>query len=317
MMEEYPYLEQLQKEIKNIDSDIKVESVLAIAMENGLDQHDFIIALESLFSRSYSQDILFSTIEEDANRKEFLQLHISRNGWHDLLPEGVFYQSEKEKYRDSNAALMAADHVKNKQKEREIRRFFMPFENAVFRQQIALEIEEAHLLKGLNSGILNEYFIDFWRIPLSIPSSLITPLIGLLPHANKVAGDPDLMSQSLEKILGEHVSASIMKTSATKVDRLYLYPLGDATLGIDLVMGEQFKEDAFRLEFTIGPLRNSQVKDYLEGGNKEEFLKTFYGFFVPAEVEVSTKIEVSQETCHMSLYEDDEPVLGFSSVLQA
>lgn len=316
-MEEISYISQLQEEIQNNFSDIKAESMLAIAMETGLSKDDIIISLESLFSRAYKRDILFSTIEEDANKREFLQVHLSRDGLHDQLPDGLFYPPDTSKYRDTDASLMAADHIKNKQIERETRRFFMPFENAVFSQRIALEMEETHLLKGLDSGILNDYFMVFWGISPTIPSSLITPLIRLLPHAYKISGDPALMSQCLEKILGEQVKGSMMQTSLTEVTKEYFYALGKGTLGIDMVMGDFFREGSPCLEISIGPLRNSQIMDYLEGGDKIGFLNTFYGFFVPAEVEVSTKIEVSKENRHMTLYKEDGPILGYSSVMEA
>jgi hypothetical protein len=306
-MEETPYISQMQEEIQKNFTDIKAESLLAIAVETGLSKDDFIIAVESLFSRAYKRDILFSTIEEDANKREFLQVHLSRDGLHDHLPEGLFYPPDNAKYRDTDASLMAANHIKNKQRERETRRFFMPFENAVFSQRIALEMEETHLLKGL----------DFWGIQATIPSALITPLIRLLPHAYKISGDPALMSQCLEKILGEQVKGRIMQTSLTEVSKEYFYALGKGTLGIDMVMGDYFREDSPCLEISIGPLRNSQIMDYLEGGDKVGFLNTFYGFFVPAEVEVSTKIEVSKENRHMTLYKEDGPVLGYSSVMEA
>lgn len=314
-MEQRPYIDQLQEEIQNNFSDIKAESLLAVAVENGLSQDDFIIASESLFSRAYSRDVLFSAIEEDANKRDFLQLHLSRSGLHDQLPEGLFYQPEKLKYRDINAAIMAADYSKNKQKERETRRFFMPFENAFFGQRIQLELEETQLLKGLNSGILNEYFIEFWGISKSIPSALITPLIGLLPHAHKIAGNLALTAQCLEKILKEEINSRIVRAPVTRVGTEYLYELGKGNLGIDMVIGELFKEDSPQVEFTIGPLKNSQIQDYLEGGNKEEFLKTFYRFFIPAEVEAITLIEVLKEKQQMTLDSEEEPVLGYSSIL--
>jgi hypothetical protein len=63
---------------------------------------------------------------------------------------------------------MAAEYKINN-KRAEIKKFFMPFENAFFRQRLQIEVEEKHLLEGLQSGILNEYFISSGDISATIP----------------------------------------------------------------------------------------------------------------------------------------------------
>ncbi|MFD3000319.1 type VI secretion system baseplate subunit TssG [Pontibacter toksunensis] len=314
-MEQDAFITQLQQEIKSNFSDIKAESLLAIATASGLTEDDFMIASDSLFSRAYSRDVLFSALEEDASKRIFLQLHLSRSGLYDALPEGVFHQPTKSSRSVANAATMAADHKMNKQKEREIRRFFMPFENAFFEQRMQLEIEETQLLEGLQSGILNEYFIKFWGVSPAIPPSLISPLIELLPYVHKIAGNLKITAQCLEKILQEKVSTQKVPVPATMAAPDYIFKLGGGQLGLDMVIGDQFKEDSPLVEFIIGPLQNSQIKDYLEGGNKDEFLKVFYSFFIPVEAEVITRIEVAKENESMVLAIEEEPVLGYSSVL--
>lgn len=314
-MEQYPLLTQLQQEIQDNFSDIKAESLLALATENGLSADDFSIAPESLFNRAYSRDVLFAALAEDANKRNYLQLHLSRSGLHDQLPEGIFYQPEKLRSQVSNAANMAATYKINKQKERETRKFFMPFENAFFGQRMALEKEEIQLLEGLQCGILNEYFINFWGISPAIPQALIRPLIELLPYAHKIAGNPDITAQCLEKILQEKVSTRTIPALVTRVEPDYMHELGIQQLGMDMVLGDQFMEYFPLVEFTIGPLCNSKIQDYLEGGSKEVFLKTFYSFFMSVEADVSTRIEVAKEKKYMVLDAAEEPVLGYSSVL--
>lgn len=314
-MEHIQHFAQLQEEIRTNFSDIKAESILAIALEGGLEEDEYCIASDSLFSRSYSRDILFSTVEEDANKKGFLQLHLSRSSLHDHLPEGLFYQPEKLNYRNTDASIMAADHIKNRQKEQEIRRFFMPFENAFFGQRMQLESEEIQLLEGLQNGILNEYFMNFWGISSALPYSLITPLIELLPYANKIAGNLSITTQCLEKILQEQVTTRPIAAPVTEVGREYIYGLGIQQLGLNMVLGDKFSEDYPLIEFSIGPLQNSKIEDYLKGGNREEFLNTFYSFFMPVEASAITKIEVEKEKEFMVLDLEAEPILGYSSVL--
>lgn len=313
-MENYPLFIQLQQEIQHNFLDIKAESLLAMALESGLTEDDFIIACDSLFSRTYDRDVLFSMLEKDANRNNYLQIHVSRNGIYDQLPEGLFYQPVKSKQQGMSAADMAEEYKLNKQKEKEVRKFFMPFENAFFRQQMHLEKEEVQLLEGLQCGVLNEYFVNFWGISPAIPQLLITPLIELLPYASKIAGNLTITAQCLEKVLQEEITVRRLSAPVSKAEAACILSLGTGRLGVDMVLGEQFEEDFPVIECTIGPLQHSQVHDYLEGGNREQFLKTFYQFFMPVEADVITRIEPAANTQYL-IFDTDEPVLGYSSIL--
>lgn len=309
-------ISQLQQELQHELPDIKAETILAMAMESGFSEEDFVVAFESAFKRPYSRDILDTALEEGFGNRDFLQLHLSRDGLHDLLPEGVFYQPQKSEPREVGAASMAADHRSNKTRERDIRRFFMPFENAFFSQRIHLEREETRLLEGMGSGLLNEYFREFWGISSAIPFAYVTPLMGLLPHASKIAGDLSLTAQCLGKILHEKVTIEIVPAAAHEAGQEYSPALGLGQMGIDTALGGEFFEDFPQLEVSIGPLQNSEVQDYLEKGGKEDFLKTFYGYFLPAEAEIKTVLKVRAESLQMSLNLEEAPVLGYSSVLE-
>src|SRR5690606_1825686 len=185
-----------------------------------------------------------------------------------------------------------------------------------FSQRIQLEREETLLLEGIGSGLLNEYFREFWGISTVIPFEYVTPLMGLLPHATKIAGDLPLTEQCLEKVLHEKVTIEIIPAATQQVGPENFTGLGLGQMGIDTVLGEQFFEDFPQFEVSIGPLQNSEVQDYLEMGDKEVFLKTFYGYFLPAEAEVNTVLKVRAESLQMSLNSEEAPVLGYSSVLE-
>jgi len=194
----------------------------------------------------------------------------------------------------------------------------MPLENDFFWQRVQLEKEECGLLEGLQSGILNNYFTGLWNIDPSISKYLIIHLILLLPYAHRIAGDLTLTSQCLQKLLQEQVNVKKISPSMTYADEDQMMVLGTQLLGNNMLCGTSFYEPYPVLEFSIGPLRNSPVSDYLEGGNKEIFLKTFYRFFVPAEAGVVTVLEVADEKKNMDLKPaagEEEPVLGYTTFL--
>jgi hypothetical protein len=313
-MDNHDLISLLQQEMQNRLCDLKAEPQLVLALEKGLQHDDFIILCNSLFYREYSRDIVDVALKEDSRKRAIMELHLSRSGIYDQLPEGLFYQPRNSGTGMYSAADMATDHRANKQKEEEIRRFFLPFENDFFWQRLQLETEEGRLLEGLRSGILNDYFIQFWNIPASIPKPFIVPLIVLLPYAHKIAGDRPLMAESLQCLLKEPVRVQTIDTGITAAN-LPLPPLGEQQLGIDMLCGAEFMEDSPAMEFVIGPLQQSQVADYVPGGSRHELVETFLRFFVPAGVDVQITIELPEHQKNMILQPGEEPVLGYSSII--
>jgi hypothetical protein len=314
IMEKSQLLELLQNEMLKVAGDIKTEPQIALALDKGLNSDDFMINCDSLFFREYRKDMLFSEIKEEAGKLSTLHLHLSRSGLYDHLPEGLFFQPLKANSVNISATEMAMKYRFNKQRELEMRRFFLPFENDFFWQRVQLESEEMKMLRGLRSGILNDYFIDFWNLPDSIPQAFIIQLILLLPYAGSIAGDLVYTAECLEQLLQETVRIKKVKSSITEI-AYWPEPDESQQLGVDFVCGTQFIEDYPVLEFTLGPLRNSQIMDYLEGGNRFSFLQTFYRFFVPAGVDVYTNIEIAGNKRNMQLEIENEPILGYSSFL--
>ncbi|MBC8033522.1 MAG: type VI secretion system baseplate subunit TssG [Chitinophagaceae bacterium] len=308
-------LNLLQHEIQSSPYDVKPEVQLLLAMEKGLLPDDFLMFFDKLFNREYSKDVVSSEVKEDARKQNQLHLHLSRSGFYDQLPEGLFFQLPQKSSKGMKVAEMAGDYKQNKKKEEDIRRFFLPFENDFFTQRLHLEREETMLLEGLKSGILNEYFIRFWNLPATIPKPFIIPLILLLPYAYKIAGDLGLTAESLGQLLREKVRLTKRAAGMQHAETAEAPALGEAKLGLDMVCGEVFWEGTPWLEIEIGPLKYSKVSDYIEGGRRFSLIETFNRFFIPAGVDVKVSIVVAEEEQSMLLEKGAEPVLGYSSVL--
>ena len=308
-------IELILEEIKGLPGDIKAEAQMALALEKGLSPDDFMVSSDKLFTREYSQDLVSAEITEDARKKQLLHVHLSRSGIYDQLPEGLFFAESEKKPSRYSAADMVADYNLNKKREEDIRKFFLPFENDFFWQQIQIEQEETRLLEGLQSGILNDYFVKFWNLPRSIPKTYIAPLILLLPYAHRITGDMRLTAESLEQLLYEPVTINQKRSSKKAIPDRMLSGLGEVQLGLDMLCGEEFLEDCPVLEFMIGPLQRTKVSDYLEGGILYDLLSTFGQFFVPAGLDIEFSIRLPEEQRNMVMKADGEPVLGYSSVL--
>lgn len=303
----------LQQEIRRMSCDVRAESVLAQALAAGLSPDEWMVCCDSLFSREFSRDLLYTEVSEDAGRQPLLLLHLTRGGFYDQLPEGLFFQPPGPSH-NATAADMALDYRYNKKKEEEIRRFFLPFENDLFWQRVQIEKEETRLLEGWQTGILDDYFIQLWGLSPDIPQNFILPLILLLPQAHRIAGDLVLTELCLRQLLHEDVEVSRSKAPETEVGTDGIFSLGLASLGTDMVCGERFFEDYPVIEWSIGPLKHSTIGDYLEGGTRYTLMETITRFFVPAGVDVSLVILTPPERSELVLDDQQGAILGYSTL---
>lgn len=310
-------LSVLHEEIRRVPFDLKAESILTLALEKGMSQDDFVIASRSVANRPFSKDVLSLLLEEDSNRNPFLQLNLSRNGWYDQLPEGLFHQPVKSGVPILSAGKMAAEYVKNKQIELESRQFFKPFEQAFYDLRLELESEEFTLLKGLKTGKLNEFFIEFWGIKSVFPSKFITPFVEILPKIHKINGNPEQIATCLQNIIQETVEVNVETAFHEERGGDEYVKLGSCQLGLDTIIGNQFLEESVRYCFQIGPLRHSLVDDYLEGGCHQALLTVFYEYFLPVEADGIAHIKLAEAGMTNSLNQQDPPILGYSFRLAA
>lgn len=305
----------VRKELQQRSADVKAEVWLNQAMENGLPPTDFVITNDLFFEREFTRDISKTELVEADWLNHYLELHLSRPGLYDLLPEGLFFQPKMaDMQRVLSVAEMAAQYRVNKTKEKEIRRFFKPFENEFFYQQLQLEKEEMRLLDGLQEGKLNRFFLRFWDLPETLDISLAISLLLLLPYAHQIAGNLAQMQQALSLLLQENVIIKMGNPPPTPVGDL-VEPLGMQALGDSMVCGSEFREDYPVLIYEIGPLKNTMVTSYLAGGENELLINTFNRFFAPLEADVTVQIEIDRTQATMEMSETVQPILGYTSVL--
>lgn len=314
-MRERGILDKVKGELQQRHGDVKAEVWLNQAMENGLEPSDFVANNDLFFEREFGRDICKTELVEAGWLNDYLELHLSRPGLYDLLPEGLFFQPKiADMQKVLSVAEMAAQYRVNKTKEKEIRRFFKPFENEFFYQQLQLEREEIRLLEGLREGRLNHFFLRFWDLPEALDLSLSISLLLLLPYAHQVAGNIALMQQALRILLQEEVLIKSGQPRPTAVGEL-VQPLGMQALGDTMVCGSEFMEDYPVLVYQIGPLRHSTVTSYLTGGENELLINTFNRFFAPLEADIAVQIEIERSQVSIEMSELVQPILGYTSVL--
>lgn len=295
---------------------LKAESLLAHAIANGYPREGFTIAAGKFFERAYANDITGAGWHEDAWHNSRVHIELSRAGFYDLLPEGLFFQPAGTEYNSTMGVTeMAALHRRNKSKEHGIRKFFQPFEQAVFYQLLQLEEEERDLQQGLERGMLHRYFRAFWDIPDKVGDRATGFFNLLIPHACRITGCLPLMQECLALLLDLPATIELVEARPTHIANELEKGLGEASLGDDTVCGNSFIEAYPVYQYTIGPVKGAEVSSFLPGGEHHAVIGTFNRLFVPAEADMEIEIEIDRTTVEMQLVAGHEPILGYSTLL--
>jgi len=305
--------------IQDVTYDIKAEAVIADLLENGLERDDFVIVPAGIFKRRYSRDIAYTSKIQLKNGSELAGIHLNRDAIYDNLPEGFFHQNTEHTNESGN---IARDSKRLKEEEKAARTFFLPFENEIFTQRINLELEERKILNRFSENLSDDFSPEFWRLDQSSDKGYLSDMVKFLHLSHKIAGNTKLTEKCLEAIINEPVNATIaendtpvkvvQKNGKKKQNCL----LGSALVGVDFICGDEFRSMGYTMRFDIGPLRNSGINDYLKNGPILNFLKCFFGFFVPAELEISIHILISPDKQGFTLDpRGDGAVLGYKTAV--
>ncbi|WP_346854006.1 hypothetical protein [uncultured Draconibacterium sp.] len=311
--------EHIEEAIQNVFYDIRAEAVLAELIENGMNQDDYVAVSKGIFKRRYARDI--DAVEELKleNSQQLLAFQINRDGIYDSLPEGLFHR--KSGNENSSNRKFSEDSVELKREEKEARTFFLPFENELFRHKVNLELEERKILSRFSEKIFNDIYPEFWSLHRTINRDYVYRMVLLLHFVHKITGNIALTARCLESIIEEKVEARLSRIRISHTDKDQKETngkvvLGSAALGVDFICGDAIENDVVNLEFSIGPLQNTEAVDYLKMGSVQRFLDCFYSYFVPVEYEVKTKVVVSETKQNFLLESQLEgPVLGYETCL--
>jgi hypothetical protein len=310
---------EIEASINNLLYDIKAEAIIVDLIENNLNPGDIVFIPDGSFKRKFKRDISHAEVIKLENDQKVLGIHITRDGFYDVLPEGLFHNQVTEPLKTGRE--MAKESKKQKIEEKEARKFFLPFENEIFLQRILLEIEERKILNRFSENLFDDIRPEFWNLDKNLPRKFISRMVLLLHFTHRISGNPELTAKSLETIIEEPVKINLVsqKQSQKKGSSLpeeNVFTVGSVGLGIDSVCGQHIDDVNTAMEFVIGPLKNSSVEDYLENGSISKFLDCFFGYFVPVEMDVVTTINIeSGKQDFIMSDETSNAILGYNSII--
>jgi hypothetical protein len=310
-------LKEIAISINHLKHDIRAEVIVAEIIENGLNPAEIIIIPDGSFRRKFSKDVTYAEVIESENGQRVLGIHVTRDGLYDSLPEAIFHHQSVEPLTSGHD--MAKLSKKQNTEEKEARLFFLPFENEIFYHRIQIELEERKLLHRFSENLFDDIYPQFWKLDRTLPKKLVSRLVLFLHLTHKIVGNRYLTAKCLEIIIEEDVNVSYIRNHHSGKNipgspGRKTSGLGSTGLGENFICGDYMSDSDPVMNFEIGPLMNSSIKDYLENSTYSRFLNCFYSFFVPVEMNAVTTIKVSDAQRQFTLNDaQSDVILGYNS----
>lgn len=306
-------LESLRHDIREMGTDYRAEALVSGLIKIGVNPDQIIITPKSTSQRSYRKEVsdFYSEIS-DYDHKEYLFLHTHRDGLYDALPENIFHQptrgrTEKNKYE-------TIDEIKrHREEEKEIRKFFLPFEHEYNYVKVQLYSIEEEFENHTNSSKLIEVFSAHWPILKKLDAYHAYVFLRIIPLINTLRNNFELVSKSMSLILGVNIELSLVWKELHD-DRALSFILGKGNLGMDTIIGANTHDGEHDVLVKIGPLQSFEIENFIHKGKHAEVIDELLDHFLGANYYFHKEIVVEKEEESFVL-QDGLAVLGISSYL--
>lgn len=300
-------LAKLNDLLQKIGSDIRMEVILTDLIMESLSIDDVVLVSNSLFKRNYHRDIeSVSEIEYGSTKKKKLCFVVNREGIYDQLPEDLFHE-ESQTHSDTDKEGMIREIKVQNEVEKQIRLFFLPFENEYYLQRIKLELEERKFLFETNSSLPSGIFDQLWELPEFLDDLQKSKVGVITPVLSKIAGNTELTAFIIESISGDAVSIKQVSPGRFSLQDDPL--LGEMQLGINSILGGQVSglQSGFTVNIFVTDVRT--LPDYLPGGKKIAIHEFLCNLLMPLDTDIFFEPDFSKATAFF-VAENEKSYLG-------
>lgn len=303
-------IQSIKEEMSDSPASLKAEAVVALLLNSGIDLSDMETDFAGSFMRPFRRDIQQIKHKEIYTDDYLLNLELSRNGMYDYFPEGFVHTQESNHHTHQGTKQQSADYKKRKKETAEARLFFHPLENEIFNYRVHLEEKEMAYLSNM-TGSFKSFFIDFWGLNKhQVPEPFLSELLSVMPQLHLIAGDMKEISGILSRFLSVPVDYRIFQEKKEIEPQKHHGAFGQ--------LGQSFTAGAFLynlpvVEFTIGPVQEEQIQQFLEGGVIFQFLTVFFEYTIPLEMDARIKITTFQE--HHPETSNSLGIMGYSTII--
>jgi type VI secretion system protein ImpH len=305
--------------INTLTTDFRADVIAAELIENGVPADTVIMVPVGGFQRSYRKDV--ETVSEDYSdndKKKYYHVKTHREGIYDMLPEGLFHKPISVKNTTSESEIAEAIE-RHKTEEADARRFFLPFEAAIYRLRIEMTLYENRLDKKAHHNDLLNIFANHWEVFRYLDVQQSNIFLQVLPLIHELRDQHELIERLLEMIFDISFSISIQLRSPDRPHVAIVSVMGQDRLGVDLTTGnKKYRDGEDEILVRVGPLEDHQMNDFLPGCKSDRILQYLFDYLLPAHMEVVVELVQNPSQRGARLRDKEKvtkSVLGFSTYL--
>ncbi len=289
--------------------DVKVETLAAILLDQNKGNREFgldniLVAPVGSHHRKAGRDIA-EIREKYFEFEEALMFKVNRKGLYDTLPERLFLKL------DSTFDSPKKRTKELKRQEAEARKFFLPFDQAMYHPRIEIQRFEQKYTSKFPSFVRQLWGLEKYKSNLT--EGEINLLCYVIPQAPRVVGNWELTALIFQSVLKKPVEfdfirPQILRSPVTKASATI-----EGELGVDTIMGDEFMDEFPVLRIIIKGITAKDLVDYLPLGERREILvDVLCSYFIALDVPYEISLQVTEDSLGFEL---DENVLGFNTCL--
>lgn len=303
----------------DLHTDFKGTTIAAELIEQAGFQDDQIAVIPvGAKQRAYAKEMAGNSVYySESKHRECLNLEIHREGFYDMLPEGLFHRPPIGSSGISEEQMIE-DVQLRRAEEKDARKFFMPFEAELNHLRTLLELYENRLDKKTTYKDLTRIFAAEWREFELLDKEQSIIWMHLLPVIHQKRNDIDFLGRLLTVLFKVPVQI-VLKSSNVKpkpIAESMQFKLGSGALGIDSIIGDNFLTDEEEIQINIGPTDTTKLLNFMPGTVHSHIIDLAVSYLIPIETEVKVNLVASQTNRIGSLGKDSENTfLGFTVYL--
>uniref|UniRef100_F4C6C1 Type VI secretion system baseplate subunit TssG n=1 Tax=Sphingobacterium sp. (strain 21) TaxID=743722 RepID=F4C6C1_SPHS2 len=305
--------------INSLTTDFKASSIIAAILEEGEMQDDLVEIVPSGPDRSvYAKEIKgVEHYYSETLMQDRVVIKVNREGFYDMLPEGLFHRIPKYKDRMTKEEMIA--HVRERREEEKFaRQFFMPFEAALYHLRMLLDLYENRLDKRSSYRDLAKLFVPLWPEFATLDNEQCIVWMHLIPYIPHKRNDLSFLESAIEALFNVRgkVICQTQCTIKTEIPPAHQFALGNGYLGVDTIIGRHFMHQEDKVRILMGPAPIEKLLCFLPQQSNRRTLDTLCHYLLPIDTAVELQLSYLPGDRVGSLGKDSKyALLGYTAHL--
>lgn len=303
--------------VNSIETDYKAEVIIAGLLEGGLSLDYIYMIREGNAARGYSKDIAYLRTEYFLRKQiKYLGLRVNRQGFYEMLPEGVFHKSKGNPFQKDISEIIK--EIEKQRKEEQVAKlFFRPFEASASNALIHAQLFERKIDKKRTNRNFVNIFSRYWPILSLLPLNKAVLFIEIISVVADIGHKIEFSAQIISALLDVPVEIKQGNKPCSFISKGIIPKLRDMRLGLNAIIGKTYEEEYENIIVRLGPMSSELIEYYNKNSNGKKIIKYLSDSLLPADRKVYFRYIPQQDEirCIISSDKSRASSLGVNSFI--